>query len=284
LPFLRDKECQMVADGTERQTGRETRLLLLVVAVAIAVLLLLAQWQFPGADLSVVSPNAAPLAGLAARATFDEMASTMNDVVSRVSPLTVVVPLVDETSETPPAPGDAPSPADADAPPDVASPAQAVAWAVALRVRRDLALVHVPAGMRIGAGRDAVVETVERDADREMVLIRVAPSSLVPDTLSASIRMFPSFAYAAVVEATPVGPTVQPVFIGRAETVSDPRWSHPLVPAAVARGLVPGSLVFGLNSRFIGMVVGGQDGSMVVPAPALETMVQALELPEGATP
>lgn len=271
----------MASDGTEPQTGRETRLLVLVVGVAIVVLLLLAQWQFPGASLAVVSPNSAPLAGLAARATFDEMSNSMSDVISRLSPLTIVVPLEHEAAEVV-------TPAGRGAPPRgeaavVTEPERPVRWALALRVRRDLALLHVPAGLRPQHRPEAPTEIVAHDATREMMLIRVAPSSSAPDTLSASVRTFPSLVYVAAVDATPVGPTVQPVFVGRADTVPDPRWSHALVPASVAPGLSDGSLVFSLNSRLVGIVVQSDDGLMVVPAPALETLVQALESPGSAS-
>lgn len=269
----------MASDGTEPQTGRETRLLVLVVGVAIVVLLLLAQWQFPGSSLSVVSPNSPPLAGLAARATFDEMSSSMADVLNRVSPLTVVVPLERDVASTASTDRSAPARGEAGA---VTEPEQPARWALALRVRSDLVLLHVPTGLRPQQRPEAPTEVVAQDATREMFLIRVAPSAAAPDTLSASVRTFPSLAYVAAVDATPVGPTVQPVFVGRADTVSDPHWSHALVPASVGPGLSPGSLVFSLNSRLIGVVVQRADGPMIVPAPALETLVQALESPGGA--
>jgi hypothetical protein len=272
----------MASDGTEPQTGRETRLLVLVVGVAIAVLLLLAQWQFPSSSLSV-SPNAAPLAGLAARATFDEMSSSMADVIGRVSPLTTVIPLErDVIAEPGPASGRGGPVRETAA--EAVPPARPVRWALAVRVRPDLALVHVPTGLRPRVGPEAPIEVVAHDLAREMMLIRVAPATVASDTLSASVRTFPNFVYVAAVDATPVGPTVQPVFVGRADTVADAQWSHALVPAAVAPGLQPGAFVFSLNSRLIGVVVQRAEGPMIVPAPALETLVQALENPGGATP
>lgn len=281
----------MVPDRTEPQTGRETRLLLLVVGVAVVVLLVLAQWRFPGSDLSVVSPNAAPLAGLAARLTFDEMASTMTDVINRVSPLTVVVPLEPDVAvdAAPSAGRGAPVPTarsagrGAPAPTAVAPVSERpAALMLALRVQRDVALLHVPAGMRPQRLGDSAVEIVAHDAEREMMLIRVSPSGSAPDTLSASVRTFPRFAYVAALDATPAGPTVQPVFVGRADTVADGRWSHALVPAVVAPGLRAGTLLFSLNGRFVGMVVHAPDGLMVVPAPALETFVQTFAADTGA--
>lgn len=276
----------MAPDGTEPQTGRETRLLVLVVGVAVAVLLLLAQWQFPGSSMSVGAPGSAPLAGLAARATFDEMASTMADVVGRVSPLTVAIPI----EAVPPAgqargasraAGASAPEAEADVPEPLAPPA---AWALAVRVARDLAIARLPEGFDVQSRPDATATVVAHDVAREMVLVRVPASTVSPDTLSASVRAFPSFSYVAAVDATAVGPTAQPVFIGRADTVSDPRWSHPLVPAAIASGLAPGTILFSLNGRLVGIVVGGDRGPMIVPAPAIEALVQALASTESAAP
>jgi hypothetical protein len=271
----------MASDPTEPHSGRETRLLILVVGVAVIVLLLLAQWRFPGADLSVGAPNAAPLAGLAARATFDEMANTMADVINRVSPLTVAVPLAPAPAEPPPQPVGRSAAATPAPPPDTV-PVQPTAWTLALRVRRDVALLYVPTGMRVLDHGTFTVDIVASDPMRQIVLLRVPPSNVPPDTLTAAVRTFPGFAYVAAVSATAVGPTVQPVFVGRSDTEADSRWSHGLVPASVGPGLMPGTLVFSLNSRFVGLVVSGTNGAMVVPAPAVETLLQSLESPGSA--
>lgn len=288
----------MTPNRNQPQTGRETRLLVLVVGVAIIVLLLLAQWQFPASSLSGVSPGSAPLAGLAARATFDEMASTMADVIGRVSPTAVVVPLerqleiIEEEGEGVDAgeggssvPPEALPDAEADSEgEDLALPVEPDAWALALRVRRDLALLQVPAGFAVLSTEAMPFETVATDAEREVTLVRVSASNAEPDTLSASIRTFPSFSYVAVVDATPVGPTVQPAFVGRAVTVTDSRWSHALVPASAVPGLSTGSFVFSLDSRLIGLAVRGDTGPMIVPAPALEAFLQGVEAPPGTAP
>jgi hypothetical protein len=280
----------MAPEGTEPQTGRETRLLVLVVGVSVAVLLLLAQWQFPGASMSSGTPGSAPLVGLAARATFDEMASTMADVVGRVSPLTVAIPL-----EPVPAPVSVPGKesrsgngADiAAAEQETPATATPAAWTLGVRVARDLALAWIAEGFAVQTSSEPSVSVVAHDVAREMALVRVRASNASPDTLSASVRAFPSFSYAAGIDATPVGPTAQPIFLGRADTVADARWSHPLVPGTVAPGLVPGTVLFSLNGRLIGMVVGRRDAPMIVPAPAIEALVQALmspETPEATAP
>lgn len=285
----------MTPNRNEPQTGRETRLLVLVVGVAIIVLLLLAQWQFPAAGLSGVTQTTASLAGLAARATFDEMASTMADVVGRVSPMMLVVPLerLPGVDEAPPrvvasraaAPVSPAAPAAASETGDETAPAPTApdGWTLALRVRRDVAVVHVPAGFSLRSGESAF-DVVSFDAEREMAFLRVRESSTEPDTLSASIRTFPSFSYVAIVDATPVGPTVQPAFVGRGDTLVDPRWSHALVPASAVPGLSAGGFVFSLDSRLIGLAVRGEAGAMIVPAPALEALVQGVETPPEAAP
>lgn len=262
----------MASNGTEPRSGRETRILILVVGVAIALLLLLAQFRFPGADMSVVAPSSAPLAGLASRGTFEEMATTMADVLARVSPLVVVVPL--EPAK--------PQPDTARRPPRnivAAAAAEQVrpVLALAVRVRRDLAVAYVPSGLHPRASGDGAIDVAAHDASREIMVVRVPPSASEPDTFTASVRTFPGLSYVAAVDATSVGPTIQPVFIGRADSIVDPRWSHPLAPVSSSQGLVPGVLVFALNGRLAGMVVRTDAGPMVVPAPALETLVRALE-------
>lgn len=267
----------MATNGTEPRSGRETRLLILVVGVSIALLLLLARIRFPPSDLTAVTPSAAPLAGLAARATFDEMANTMADVLGRVSPLVVVVRLAPVEAQ-PPKPE---READAAAAEVAAAPPRSII-ALAVRVRRDVALVYVPEGFMPQSAPDMTIDVAAHDPSREMMLVRVAASTAAPDTLSASVRTFPSFSYVAAIDATPVGPTIQPVFIGRADSLVDPRWSHPLVPASIGPGLTPGVWVFGLNGRLAGLVARTEAGPMIVPAPALETLVQALEAGSAA--
>jgi hypothetical protein len=45
----------------------------------VAVLVLLARFRFPASELTAMAPAPGPLAGLAARATFDEMTSSLTD-------------------------------------------------------------------------------------------------------------------------------------------------------------------------------------------------------------
>lgn len=260
----------MASNGIEPRSGRETRLLVLVVGVAVAVLLLLARWRYPESALSVVTPSAAPLASLAARATFDEMTGTMADVLARVSPLTVVVPFE-------PVKAEAPARRSVRGVPDAPAADEPVTTMLGVRVRRSVAIVYAREGMAPRGADGTPLEIVAHDPSRNVMLVRVSDAAAEPDTLSASVRTFPGLSYMAAVDATSVGPSIQPVFVGRPDTVVDPRWSHPLVPASNIQGLTPGVFVFALTGRLAGLVVATAAGPMIVPAPALETLVQALE-------
>lgn len=261
----------MASNGEVGRTGRETRLLLLVIAVSVAVLLLLARWRFPTASLSVVTPSAAPLAELTARSTFDEMSRAMTDVMTRVSSALVVVPLdspADEAGKKPQA-----------ARPAAPHEAGVGHFAIGLRVRPDLALVHLHEEPRAAAGRTASPSVVAVDPARDVSLVRVAANADAPDVFSTAVRAFPGMAYVAVIDPTPTGPTIQPVFIGRAEAALDARWSHPLIPIGPVPPLTVGSFVFAVDGRLIGMVLRFNDVPVIVPAQALETVVAALAPP-----
>ena len=135
----------MATPGFEERSGRETRLLVLVVVVALAVLVLLARFRFPASELTAMTPAPGPLAGLAARATFDEMTSSLTDLLARVAPAITVVPLEKTAEPLKNGGGDKGRGAKAgtDTPAAFAAPARLTP---ALRLRPDLALVHVPAG------------------------------------------------------------------------------------------------------------------------------------------
>ncbi|MEO7189824.1 MAG: hypothetical protein ABI051_02065 [Vicinamibacterales bacterium] len=270
----------MASNGLDEPSGRETRLLVLVVAVAFAVLLLLARFRFPGSDLSAVSSSAAPLSGLAARATFDDMAETLGNVLARVSPMVVVVQLEPATAGEPAARAargrraggaGAVTPAGAGATP---SSNAAMRLVPALRVRPNLALVYLPAGMRPVSvpGLDLPIELVAADAEHSMALIRTGglPGA---DGMATPLRTFGGFAYVALIDATPTGPTAQPIFIGRADPVIERHWPQALTALGANSNIPAGSLLFSMAGRFIGMVTTSDLGNAIVPVPAIEALV-----------
>jgi hypothetical protein len=267
-----DRLRRELGNGSERP-GREARLLVLVVSVSLAVLFVLARFRFPAADITVVTPSAAPLAGLAARATFDDMASTMADVLARVSGSIAVVQL--EAPEVKPRRGE-PVPAPV--------PAR---WVPALRVSDDLAIAYAPTGWHPVAGLnlDGPVTLVASDARTQTALVRVPAAGAFPDGLAGALSGFTGLAYAAVVDATPAGASVQPRFLGRVYTTTDEGWPQPEFSIAGQDAPGPGHLIFGINGRLIGLVSGAVDAPRLLTADALQALVGRLRAaPEAGKP
>ena len=276
----------MASHGFDESSGRETRLLVLVVAVALAVLLLLARFRFPASNLATVDPGAAPLADLAARGTFDELAGAMSGVFSHVSSSVVIVPL--EAGAVPPrgtgnhaVPStDKSSVASRDGKPVQRS------IAPALRVRGTLAFMHLPAGFRPSTmpGAEATASLASADVAREIALVRV-PSRSAGDGIAEPSRSFAGFSFVAMALATSTGPTLEPAFVGRADILGDARWPQGVMDVGRSPTLVPGSFLFAMDGRFIGMVIkGADDGRAILPASSVEALVAQLEGDEQGGP
>lgn len=264
----------MATDGVQEHRGRETRLLVLVVVVSIAVLLVLARFRFPAANLTVAAPAPSPLAGLSGRAAFDDLAQAMNTLLGRVSGR---LTLVDVTLEAPPKPVTGRAAARGNtATPDVADITRR---AIALRVRPDLALVHVPSGFKPASltGTATPIDVVASDSKRELALVRIRTS---PDARNEpNADAFAGFAYVGAIETTAGGPTIQPLFVGRLNPIADPRWPSPVM-AIGDEGTAPaGSFLFGVDGRLVGMVVRDATATSIVPASVLDVAVNDLLAP-----
>jgi hypothetical protein len=267
----------MAAEELQDRSRRETRLLVLVVVVSLAVLLLLARFRFPSASITTaVAPTPGPLAGLAARAAFEDMAATTGTLLTRVSPSLLVV-----QCDAAPA-GDAP-PAHAPARPRPgrgtttdSTPPLPPQFAVALRVRTDLALVHVPAGYvpTAFAGVATPITVVASDPVREIALVRTTPGSEFLD--GWPVATFPGFGYVGAVDAMPGGPTIQPVFVGRADLAPDDHWPAPVLTLGDQPALRAGTWLFSMDGRFVGLVARHGDTIAVVPREALVAVVGEL--------
>jgi len=269
---LNDRGRRELGNPPERP-GRESRLVVLVIGVSLAVLFLLARFRFPASDISVVTPSAAPLAGLAARATFDDMAGTMSDVLARVSGAIAVIEIAPDTR--------------AKRAESVSAQVPPSRWVPALRVSEDVAIAHVPTGWRpiSGLNLDGPVELVAVDAHTQTGLVRVPSVGAFPDGLSGAVTAFTGLAYAAVVDATPAGPSVQPLFLGRVYPISDTGWPQPAYGIAGQSEPVTGDLVFGINGRLIGLVTGATDAARLLSAEALGTLIGQLKsAPGGSKP
>ena len=263
------------------RSGRETRLLALVIVVALAALLILARFRFPAAEISAVRPQQGPLERLVARSTYEDLASSVANLVQRVTSSVVVLQL--QTIPSEPA-ADAPRGREPAAPPAPPPVTRLVAGA---RVDRDLALVHVPPGFYVSAGQGLAspVEVLRVDEARELALVR-APSILeITSALATPFDSFPGFSYIGVVEAAIGGITAKPVFVGRADVSSDPRWPAPIVVVGGSADVPIGALVYALDGRFIGMALSFDATSRaLIPPAALAAVAAELEREPSAPP
>lgn len=243
---------------------RETRLLAATIGISLIVLLVLSRFRFPAAtDTPRPSAAAQPLARLAARAAFDDLSLAVRELSSRVNGSLVVVrvsaPPVDDGSIVPA--GDGTS-----------------RLVPALRVRDDAAVVAVQDGATVegvlGAPGPAVV--MGRDPVRGLVVVRVPVVSAPVLSIREDEQPPATPGYAAVSEASIGGTALRPVFIGRSDAVTDPRWDTPVF--TLGRGLVgdAGAPVFLLDGRLAGVVGFTEGAPTLVPASAVMATVEQL--------
>jgi hypothetical protein len=254
-----------MTNGLQERWGRETRLLVLIVVVSLAVLLVLARFRFPAATLNVAPPTPSPLSNLVSRAAFEELSEALASTANRITPKVVVVRLA-------PVRPPAPARGGRGATDHVQNGTKLV---LGLRVRPDLALVRVPAGMMPAelVGSSQQPEIVGADSRRELALIRVPASA--DDAIEANPDLFGGFAYLGEATATVDGPTLQPVFIGRTGQRQHERW--PVALTGIDNPNVSdGSLLFTIDGRLIGLVVRDAAGAAVVPFAVIDAAVNEL--------
>jgi hypothetical protein len=253
-----------MTNGLQERWGRETRLLVLIVVVSLAVLLVLARFRFPAATLDVATPAPSPLANLVSRAAFEELSEAMASTAGRIAPKVVAVRL---SSDRPPAGsrgGRAAEP-----------PTKVTTLVLGLRVRPDLALVRVPAGMIPSELVDSSLppEIVGADSKRELALLRIPASA--DGVVETTADTFGGFAYVGAASATVDGVTVQPLFIGRTGPRQHERWPAALTGLDNAT-IEDGSLLFTIEGRLVGLVVRDAAGVAVVPPAVIDTAVNDL--------
>jgi hypothetical protein len=230
----------------DSRSGRELRLVVLVLVVSVGVLLVAARFRLP-AERGTPPPPASPLDQLAVRATYDELAGAITTLVHRVTPSIEIVRM--EAGLFP-----------------------------AIRMRPGVLLVHVPTGMKAAAlgGEGIAPGAMTTDAQLQVGIIRETGVSAAPGTLPIGAEAFNGFAYVAAVEAAPGGPTARPVFLGRLDPSTDKRWpSAPLVVGGT-RQFSPGTLVFTMDGRFVGLVHAQGAELTIVPFSVLDTVVAQL--------
>jgi hypothetical protein len=236
------------------RTGREPRLVVLVLVVSVAVLFVLARFRFPDAENA--PPIASPLDALATRAVYDDLAGAIVGLLKRVG---ASIELVQVSTDA------------------AAARAGELAVQPAVRIRSDLLLLHVPAGMHpvAPAGQVAPLDVVALDPRRQIALVRVVGASgdaVVPRPLEG----FGGFVYVAAIETAPGGPSARPMFIGRVDPVADDRWSVPPLVIGGEPVVSAGTLVFAIDGRFIGLVLTRDAGRVIVPSAALAAAAEEL--------
>ena len=231
-----------------RSGGRETRLLLATIAVSVGTLLLLARFRFPADEIQPTDPAPAPLERLAARATYDELAGIMADLERRIAPSLAIFALQTERPGT--------------------------TYVAAPRVTADRAVALVARDERIvGVSSDAPPVIVARDPSLEAAVVQVPEAREVVTFRTGQPRPGPR--YVAVVEGTPQGPAVRPVYIGRTDMFEDPRGTGALLSVVVAQQTIGrGAAIFNLEGQFIGLASERGGTLTIVPAETLRVIAE----------
>ena len=232
---------------------RETRLLLATIAVSVGMLLMLARFRFPEeAARQTVDPAPAPLERLAARATFDELASIMADLERRILPAitTIAGQGIDDITYVP-----------------------------AVRMTPDRAVALLPGDLRLAAtGATPAPAIVLRDAVRELVVVQAPPRADTAPAVPYATIGRPGPRYVAIAEATSGAPVVRPVYVGRTDRFTDPRWADPLLTvAAVQQTISPGAAVFSLDGAFIGLASVARGRLTIVQASTLRDVAASAQ-------
>ena len=282
----------MAPHELDAHSSRETRLLAIVIVVAIAVLLLIARFRFPSAKLDDVAPGSSSLAGLAARAAFDEMGTTMSNLLDRVGPAIAILQVEPIAGAGKPeglarpegvAKKDARARGRAGSVSAAESGSDLPRLVPALRLRSDLAVVYVPPGMRItgelGAPDHAVAVTPQ--APENVAVVEL--STLGTYTTLVTLDGFAGVRYVGIVTAAQGGATIQPGFIGRATDMAGVGWPKPLLAIPASPEIPAGAFLFAIDGRLIGMATHEAGQQAIVPA-ALLSALTSVPGPRGSSP
>jgi len=239
------------------RSGRDGRLLGLIIIIAIVVLVVLARFRFPATDSHSAPVTPGPLERLAARATFEDLAAAVQTTLQRVEPALMMIAI------EPNAPGQKPGISDR-------------SMIAAVRVSDDWAVAQLPSGFHVvkATPEDPLVIR-ESDTVKDIAIVS-RPLGPGEDHLPAGTADLSGFTYVCVVEASLVGPTASPMFVGKIRTLLDDRWASTVMAPAGSAALPAGAAIFQIDGRFIGIAMPGQTGgTAVVPAALLESAVTA---------
>ncbi len=238
-------------------SSRDTRLLVLVILIALAALFVLARFRFPTADVRPAAPTTGLLDRIAPRGAYDDLATAVQTTLQRAAQGIVQL----EITQT-----EAAKTAKPRQPPPPVLPNRQV---VGIRISPDLVVATVPTGYEVVPGGDFDVAVRAADPNRQMVVAYVR-SRDAGDRPPAPATEFQGYKYVTVVEPAAGGPTASPAFIGRVDYQVDERWGGDLFVPGGSANLPIGSLIYTLDSRFVGMVIGwAEDTRRIVPADVL---------------
>jgi serine protease Do len=82
--------------------------------------------------------------------------------------------------------------------------------------------------------------------------------------------------------ASRAGVALQPLFVGRSDTLADPRWDTPVVTLGPGSRADPGSPVFTLDGRLAGLAAATEEEDAVILIPADQLMVSVKQMLSGA--
>ena len=238
-------------EGLERVShgGRETRLLLVTIAVSVGMLLLLSRFRFPGqAAEPPATPSTAPLERLAARAAYDELASTMADLERQLTGSVLVLQVQPQRSSG--------------------------GFVVAPRLTTDRAITLLRPGEALPGDSVSTSRVVASDPARELAVVGVgANDAAVVVPRFGAPRAGPR--YLVAVEGSADGLTLRPVYVGRTSQVQDERTSTPmLLLSGLQHAVSPGAAIFSLEGTFIGIVASGSTNASVIPGDFLKTLAE----------
>jgi hypothetical protein len=247
---------------------RETRLLIITMVVSGLVLLLLARLRFPDPP-ERVDVSAPPLERLAARASFEELATRVAQLEATIAPSLIVLRL---------SPADVPSRRLGDLLVSIDRASSDVRHVPALRIDATTALAVIPPHTRISgivgpAQTSGLAAITAADPLRHLARVQVpeGPARALSSVALSSLRT-PSSVVA--VEGTQAGVTLRPIFLGRSDRFASPRWSRPLLPFG-GTVVAAGALLFTLDGEFLGCAV-MENGAAAIAGAAdvLETVAR----------
>lgn len=241
---------------THPAVSRDTRLLLTIVLISVVTLWALARLRFPDRP---VTPNPVPpvLAQLTPPSAFDDIAAAVTRLEPQLQPSIVTLDIERRSSAT---------------------TSRVVHTSVsALRFHDDLAVALALATAGTDGSDLKVVGVVEvaRDRASQLVVVRL-PDSAAPllPTWPPERLAFPRFLIAA--DASPVGMSLRPVFVGSLRESNTPIWSDPVWALPDSTDLTGGTFVFTIQGELAGLVVSRQGHPTLVPADTMLTAADRL--------